>query len=137
MMAKQLRCINRTGGFTLIELLIIVLIVAALMAVAVPQYFKYLDRAKVTASISVMDTLRKDLIAYNMQNGVYPATIDFANFTDQNGASILTALTREYIQSKMFSWDSYVVNGESYTITAKSTDSQHTVLTLTPEGITK
>ncbi len=136
-MDKRRRGVKRPGGFTLIELLIVVIIVAILAAIAVPQYFRYLNRAKVTASISVMDTLRKDLMVYNVQNGQYPATIDFADFTDQNGVSVLTALTREYIQSKMHSWDSYVVSGESFTITATSNDSQHTVLTLTPEGIAK
>ncbi len=136
-MDKQPRCINKTGGFTLIEILVVVLIVAVLAAFAVPQYFRYLDSAKVTTSISVMDALRKDLVVYNMQNGGYPAAINFANFTDQNGASILTALSTEFLIQKMQSWDSYTISGETYTIQATSKDSRHTVLTLTPQGIAR
>ncbi len=136
-MGKHLSRINKTVGFTLIELLIVVLIVAILAAIAIPQYFRYLDSAKVTTSISMMSALRKDLMVYNLQHGAYPATINFADFTDQNGASILTALSTETLLPKMRSWDSYVVSGETYTITATSNDTRHTVLTLTPWGITK
>ncbi len=136
-MGTRLRCNKSPDGFTLIELLLIVVIVVILAAVAVPQYFRYLDSARVTASISVMEALRKDLTAYNLHYGAYPARIDFTNFTDQNGNSVLTALDREFIMSKMSSMDSYVVAGEMYTITGTSNDSQHTVITLTPMSITR
>ncbi len=128
---------NKAGGFTLIELLIVVIIVAVLAAVAIPQYFRYLDSARVTVSISVMDTLRTELTAYSLQYGAYPVNINFADFTDQDGRPIFTAVSQEYLRAKMHSWDGYVVSGETYTITATANDSKHTVLTLTPVGVIK
>jgi prepilin-type N-terminal cleavage/methylation domain-containing protein len=40
------RCAGRQGGFTLIELLIVVVIIAILMAIAVPMYLGQRARAK-------------------------------------------------------------------------------------------
>jgi prepilin-type N-terminal cleavage/methylation domain-containing protein len=136
-MGKGKRFLKKAGGFTLVELLIVLAILAVLSAIAIPQYFRYLDSARVTVSISVMDFFRKELAAYNLQYGTYPATINFADFTDQDGRPILTALSQRNFQAKMRSWDSYVVSGETYTITATATDSKHTVLTLTPDGVTR
>lgn len=136
-MDQQRRCVNRTGGFTLIELLIVILIVTVLAAIAIPQYFRYLDSARVTVSISLMESLKRDLVVYNMEYGTYPATINFTDFTDQDGRYIFTSVSLDYAKGKMQSWDSYVVRGGTYTITATATDSRHTVLTLTPEDVTR
>ncbi len=131
----RIRFANKTGGFTLIELLIVVLIVVTLAGIAIPQYFRYLDSARLTVSISVMDSLRRDLAVYNLEYGTYPATINFADFTDQNGNFFFTTVSLDYARSKMHSWDSYVVSGGTYTITATANDSKNTVLTLTPAGV--
>jgi len=136
-MGKGKRFLKKAGGFTLVELLIVLAILAVLSAIAIPQYFRYLDSARVTVSISVMDSFRKELAAYNLQYGAYPATINFADFTDQDGRPILTALSQGYFQAKMRSWDSYVVSGQTYTITVTAIDSRHTVLTLTPYGVAR
>ena len=131
---------KRGRGFTLIELVVVLAIIGIIAVIAIPSYYGYIDKARLTVSISVMDALRKDMEAYYNQYQAYPTPpVDFTNFTDQNGNSILLALDASVLNKKMFSWDSYdyVASDLTYTITAKAIDSNHTVLTLTREGVKK
>jgi prepilin-type N-terminal cleavage/methylation domain-containing protein len=130
-------CMKRGRGFSLIELLTVIAILGLIAGFVIPTFFGYVDRAKVTVSIAVLDSLRKDMEVYHGQYQAYPARIDFTNFTDQSGNNVLFSLNEATLNSKMFSWDSYVTSAETYTLKAKAKDANHTVLTLTPQGITK
>jgi prepilin-type N-terminal cleavage/methylation domain-containing protein len=63
---------KRTGGFTLIELLIVVLIIAILAAIAIPNFLEFQVRAKVSRSLSDMRTIATALEAYAVDEGAYP-----------------------------------------------------------------
>ncbi len=50
--------LNEKSGFTLIELLVVVLIIGVLAAIAVPQYFKVVEKGKSSEALTTMDSIR-------------------------------------------------------------------------------
>ena len=65
-------------GFTLIELLIVVLIIAILAAIAVPNFLEFQTRAKVSRVKSDQRSLATAVEAYYVDNNEYPAMADQA-----------------------------------------------------------
>lgn len=126
---------NNSRGFTLVELIVVVAVVGLLLSIAVPTYMHVIDRARLTSSIAALNMVKLELEAYAAGKQGYPLTIDFTNFTDQDGDPVLSSSSRDNIRNKIYSWEKYTREGDSYTLTARGNDSEHTVLTLTPAGI--
>lgn len=62
-------------GVTLIELLIVVLILAALSAIAIPRISQSATNAKANACYTNIDVLNSAIEMYNADNGSYPGAL--------------------------------------------------------------
>ena len=67
--------ISRLGGFTLIELLVVVLIIG-ILAMALPQYFKAVERSRMTEAVTLMDSIVKAQRRKFMQTNRYASRFD-------------------------------------------------------------
>ena len=61
----------KSHGFTLIELMIVVVIIAFLAALAVPQYFKYQAKARQAEVAVMLASLHTAMQAYYAEHGEY------------------------------------------------------------------
>jgi general secretion pathway protein G len=66
---------EKRKGVTLIELLIVVLILAALSAIAIPRISKSATQAKSKACETNIDILNSSIELYHAEEGVYPGTL--------------------------------------------------------------
>jgi len=64
------------AGFTLIELLVVLAIIATLLTLTLPRYFKTIDNTKETVLIENLRATRDALDKFYGDNGRYPDTLD-------------------------------------------------------------
>src|SRR6478672_7520752 len=62
---------NPRAGFTLIELLVVVLIIGILAAIAVPQYFKVVEKGKAAEALDWLASVKSAQERYLAKNGNY------------------------------------------------------------------
>lgn len=74
---------SRLGGFTLIELLVVVLIIGILAAIAVPQYTKAVEKARVAEALTTGRSLVNAIKVAQLANGG-PATWDMLDIERPN-----------------------------------------------------
>lgn len=122
-------------GFTLVELLMATAIVGILAAIAISTYSKFVDKARLVSSVSTMETVVVEIEAYVNDHGGYPISIDFTNFSDQDGNSILKVSGWQDVDNKIFSWDNYSTSSAGYTLVVSAMDRDHTTITVKPKGI--
>lgn len=63
------------SGFTLIELLVVMAIIATLLTIAVPRYFKSVEHSKEAVLRQDLSTMRDAIDKYYGDHGRYPDTL--------------------------------------------------------------
>jgi prepilin-type N-terminal cleavage/methylation domain-containing protein len=83
---------NTRQGFTLIELLVVVLIIGILASIAIPQYFKVVEKSRVAEAMSLISAVKSSEERYLASGGAY--TSDFTQldiaYAGMNAGSIPT-----------------------------------------------
>jgi general secretion pathway protein G len=66
---------ERTGGFTLIELLVVMVIIASLLTIATPRYFRSIEHSKEVLLAQDLAIMRDALDKFYGDTGQYPETL--------------------------------------------------------------
>jgi prepilin-type N-terminal cleavage/methylation domain-containing protein len=71
---KNKRPRSDSRGFTLMELLVVVLIIGILAAIAIPQYFRVVEKGRVAEATNCFSTLKGAQERYYTKNNQYTGT---------------------------------------------------------------
>ena len=70
-LTKRINGSEREGGFTLIELLVVIIIIGILLAIAIPSYLKFRDRANESAAKANVRAAVPAIEAFYADNNTY------------------------------------------------------------------
>jgi general secretion pathway protein G len=90
---------KKNEGFTLIELLVVLAIVATLLSLVTPRYFKSIERAKEAALQQNLSTIRDAIDKFYEDKGRFPG-----NLEELVAARYLRSIPKDPVTDSQNSW---------------------------------
>ena len=105
-------------GFTLVEILIVVVIIGILAAIAIPTYFKYVERGYASDAKVQMKNILENAKLYYSENDEFPEDVQIMN--DEGYVNVPQSTLRKLQFTIELSYESS--QGISGSVTAESLD---------------
>lgn len=112
---------NTKKGFTLIELLVVVLIIGILASIAIPQYFKVVEKSRVAEAMSLISSIKSAQERFLARGGSY--TSDFTKLDITYPDMTAGAIPTKFFSAKVVASDTAAGPAYTLTVTRHTTNS--------------
>ncbi len=104
---------NVKKGFTLIELLVVVLIIGILASIAIPQYFKVVEKSRVAEAMSLIATIKSAQERFLAKGGAYTSNFQQLDISYPNMTA--TSITTKFFTAAVTATNA--ATGPTYQLT--------------------